>query len=90
MTFAMILSISVIAIYIVVCLIAGALCGTRHCKKDAVYYSVSNCDSYERFINYVQSYPENAGKIICINNLTDEDLDRQLKEKAGQLGFKII
>lgn len=90
MTFAIIFLISVIALYIIICLVAGALCGNRRCKKDTAYYSVSNKSSYERLINYLEAHPERASKIICINNLTDEDLISKLNEKAGQLGFKVI
>ncbi len=90
MTFAIIFLISVIALYIVICLVAGALCGNKHCKKDTTYYSVSNRSSYERLVGYIETHPERASKIICINNLTDEDLISKLNEKAGQLGFKVI
>ena len=90
MTFTIIFLISVIALYIVICLVAGTLCGNRHCKKDTTYYSVSNQSSYERLIGYIETHPERASKIICINNLADEDLISQLNEKAGQLGFKVI
>ena len=90
MTFAIIFLISVIALYIVICLVAGALCGNKHCRKDTTYYSVSNDTSYERLVSYIEAHPERASKIVCINNLTDEDLISALNEKAGQLGFKVI
>ena len=90
MTFAILFLIAVISVYIIVCLVAGALCGTSCCKKDIIYYSVSGKASYERLIKHLELNPQNACKIVCINNLEDNELKEALLEQAKKFGFKVI
>lgn len=90
MAFAIFFLIAVISVYIILCLVAGALCGSSNFKKDVIYYSVSSKASYERLIKHLEHYPENACKIVCINNLEVDELKEALLEQAKKFGFKVI
>ncbi len=82
--------IVVLVLYAVVCLIAGAVCGCNAYKNDVVYYSVSGQSAYTRLTQYLARYPEVAERLVCINNLEDENLSAMLKEDAEKYGFSII
>lgn len=90
MTFATIFVFSVLVLYLIVCLAAGALCGKAEYKNSKVYFSVSCNASYTRFMQYVKRNPQLAHRLICINNLKDEALSNSLKANAEKYGFTII
>lgn len=90
MTFALIFSATIVAVYIIICLLAGVVCGLYNCKKSKSYYSVSNEGSLARLAQHLAEYPEDACKIICINNLEDDGLIVTLNCLSDQYGFDII
>ena len=90
MTFALIFSATIVAVYIIICLLAGVVCGLYNCKKRKSYYSVSNEGSLARLTQHLTDYPEDACKIICINNLDDDELIVILTRLSDEYGFDII